>query len=83
MPRLSTRYPFRKGCIRYRREGRVPALTTQEAAALVIGIIEARQRDGCRLDQIGWQGYCRDSAVIQMVAKQLASRILLTEKVSP
>lgn len=76
-----TRYCFRKGRIRYRRTGRVPALTTLEAATLVMAIIEARRRDGVSLDQIEWQGYCRDSAVIQLVARQLNSRVLITERV--
>ena len=78
----SSRYSFHEGRTRYRRTGRVPALTTLEAAALVMAIIEARRRDGLSLDQIGWQGYCRDSAVMQLVTKQLTSRVLTTEKVS-
>lgn len=78
----STRYSFRKGRIRNRHRGRTPALTTLEAAALVIAIIEAQRRDGLSLGQIRWQGYCRDSAVMQLVAKQLTSHVLITEKVS-
>lgn len=48
-----------------------PALSTQEAAALVMGMIEARLRDGWQLDQIGWPNFCRDTAVVQVVTQQL------------
>jgi hypothetical protein len=68
----STRHDDRKGdarpCGRLRS---TPALSTQEAAALVLGVIEARLHDGWSLDQIGWPKYCRDSAVIQVVIQQL------------
>jgi hypothetical protein len=57
----STRHAYRS----------TPALSTPEAAALVLGVIEARLHDGWQLDQIGWQSYCRDSAVIQVVTQQL------------
>jgi hypothetical protein len=68
----STRYYFRKGYARpCGRPRSAPALSTQEAAALVIGIIEARLHDGWPLDQIGWRKYCRDSAVVQVVAQHL------------
>ena len=68
----STRHYFRKGYARpFHRTRRTPALSTQEAAALVIGIIEARLRDGWTLDQIDWQRYCRDQAVVQVVTQYL------------
>jgi hypothetical protein len=71
----STRHYFRKGYARpCGRPRSTPALSTQEAAALVIGIIEARLEDGWPLDQIGWPKFCRDSAVIQVVTQQLNRR---------
>ena len=71
----STRYYFRKGYARPCGPPRpVPALSTQEAADLVISIIDARLDDGWPLDQIDWPKYCRDSAVVQVVTQQLAQR---------
>ena len=71
----STRYYFRKGYARPCGHPRsVPALSTQEAADLVISIIEARLDDGWPLDQIDWPKYCRDSAVAQVVTQQLHQR---------
>ena len=68
----STRHDDRKGdarpCGRLRSS---PALSTQEAAALVLGVIEARLHDGWSLDQIGWPKFCRDTAVVQVVTRQL------------
>jgi len=68
----STRHAYRRGyphpCGRPRS---TPALSTQEAAALVLGVIEARLHDGWSLDQIGWPKFCRDSAVVQVVTRQL------------
>ena len=70
--RKLTRYLFRKGdakpCGRPRS---TPALSTQEAAALILGVIEARLHDGWQLDQIGWPKFCRDTAVVQVVTRQL------------
>jgi len=71
----STRYYFRKGYARpCGRPRSVPALSTQEAAALVMSIIDARLHDGWPLDQINWPKYCRDSAVVQVVTQQLNQR---------
>ena len=71
----STRYYFRKGYARpCGRPRSVPALSTQEAADLVMSIIEARLDDGWPLDQIDWPKYCRDSAVTQVVTQQLHQR---------
>jgi len=68
----STRYYFRRGYARpCGRPRSTPALSTQEAAALVLRIIDARLRDGWSLDQIDWPKYCRDQAVRQVVAQQL------------
>jgi hypothetical protein len=68
----STRYYFRKGYARpCGRPRSTPALSTQEAAALVLGVIEARLHDGWSLDQIGWPKFCRDTAVVQVVTRQL------------
>ena len=73
--RNATRYYFRKGYARpCGRPRPVPALSTLEAASLVMGIIEARLDDGCPLDQINWPKYCRDSAVVQVVTQQLHQR---------
>ena len=71
----STRHYYRRGYARpCGRPRSVPALSTQEAADLVISIIEARLRDGWPLDQINWPKYCRDSAVAQVVTQQLNQR---------
>ena len=79
--RKSTGYYFRKGYARpCGRPRPVPALSTQEAAALVLGIIEARLHDGWPLDQVDWPKYCRDTAVIQVVAQQLNQRHLILEE---
>jgi hypothetical protein len=73
----STRHYFRRGYARPRGRPRpVPALSTQEAADLVMSIIEARLDDGWPLDQINWPKYCRDAAVIQVVTQQLNQRNL-------
>ena len=77
---ISTRDSFRKGKTRFHATRHVPALSTQEAAALVMGVIEAQLQDGGSLEQIGWQRFCRDSAVVQVVTQQLAH---ITEEVSP
>jgi hypothetical protein len=72
----STRYYFRKGYARpCGRPRSTPALSTAEAAALVLGIIDARLRDGWSLDQIDWTRYCRDTAVVQAVTQQLNQHI--------
>lgn len=81
--RQSTCYTFRKGRLPCSRSRHVPALSTQEAAALVWGIIEARLEDGWRLDQIDWRQYCRDSAVVQVVTDHLADRARRHEAASP
>ena len=71
----STRYYFRKGYARpCGRPRSVPALSTQEAAALVLSIIDTRLDDGWPLDQIDWPKYCRDSAVVQVVTQLLNQR---------
>ena len=57
----STRHSYRS----------TPALSTQDAATLVLGVIEARLHDGWSLDQIGWPKFCRDTAVVQVVTRQL------------
>jgi hypothetical protein len=80
----STRHSFRKGSARpYHRTRRTPALSTQEAAQLIIGIIEARLQEGWNLDQIGWQRYCRDQAVIQVVIQQLEPDTPIQKEMSP
>ena len=84
MPRvqksISTRDSFRKGKTPLHATRHVPALSAQEAAALVLGVIETQLQDGWSLEQIGWQRYCRDIAVVQVVTQQLAP---ITEEVSP
>ena len=60
----------------------LPALSTEEAAALVIGIINARLHDGWPLDQIGWRKYCRDSAVVEAVAQHLEQHTPIQEEMS-
>ena len=74
------RYTFRRRRLSHHQTRRVPALSTQEAAALVLGVIEAQLQNGCSLEQIGWRRYCRDSAVVQVVTQQLT---YITEEVSP
>jgi hypothetical protein len=69
--RIGARYTFRKRRLPQHHTRRVPALSTQEAAALVMGVIEAKLEDGWPFDQIGWQQYCRDIAVVQVVTRQL------------
>jgi hypothetical protein len=69
---ISTRDSFRKGKVPFHPTRHVPALSTQEAADLVLGVIETRLSDGWSLEQIGWQRFCRDSAVVQVVTQQLA-----------
>lgn len=79
----STRHSFRKGDVRpHHRTRRTPALSTQEAAARVMRISEARRLDGWPLDQIGWQHYCRDSAVVQVVTPQLEPHTDIQKEVS-
>jgi len=79
----STRYYFRKGYARPCGPPRsTPTLSTQDAAALVIGIIDARLHDGWPLDQIGWRKYCRDSAVVEAVAQHLEQHTPIQEEMS-
>jgi len=78
---ISTRDLFRKGKTPLHPTRHVPALSTQEAAALVMGVIEARLRDGWSLEQIGWQRFCRDSAVLNIVNQKLAHSVRITEEV--
>jgi hypothetical protein len=56
----------------YARPRPVPALSTEEAAALVLDIITARVQDGWSLEQCRWQRFCRDSAVEKIVQERLA-----------
>ena len=78
----STRHYFRKGDARpYHRTRRTPALSTQEAAQLVMRIIEARRQDGWPLDQIDWQRYCRDQAMLQVVTQQLEQDTPMQEEI--
>lgn len=77
----SPRFSFRKMKHPVHPMRRVPALTTAEAAAIVLRRIRAEQSAGFSLDQIDWQGYCRDSAVVQMVTQQLANSAPITEEV--
>jgi hypothetical protein len=80
----STRHDFRKGYARpYHRTRRTPPLSTREAAALVVRIIEARRPGGWPLDQIGGQRCCRDSAVVQVFTQQLAPDAFIQEEMSP
>ena len=79
----STRYYFRKGYARPCGPPRSnPVLSTEEAAALVIGIINARLHDGWPLDQIGWRKYCRDSAVVEAVAQHLEPNTPIQKEMS-
>jgi hypothetical protein len=68
---IDVRYTSRKRRLLHSRTQRVPALSTPEAAALVMGVIEAQLEDGLNLDQIGWHRFCRDIAVVQVVTRQL------------
>jgi hypothetical protein len=77
----STRDSFRKGKTRFHPTRHVPALSTPEAAALVMGVIEARLRDGWSLQQIGWHCFCRDTAVVQVVTQQLEHRTTIKEEI--
>jgi hypothetical protein len=85
MPRvqngISTRDSFRRGKTRFHRTRHVPALSTPEAAALVMGVIEARLRDGWSLQQIGWHRFCRDTAVVQVVTQQFEHRTTIKEEI--
>lgn len=76
----STRYYFRKGVRPYCRTRCVPALSTQEAAALVMGVIEARLEDGWPLERIAWRQYCRDQAVVNSVCQQIAQHATESEE---
>jgi hypothetical protein len=78
--RIGARYTFRKRRLPQHHTRRVPTLSTQEAAALVMGAIEAQLEDGWPLDQIGWQHYCRDIAVVQVLTRQLEHRAPITEE---
>jgi hypothetical protein len=78
---ISARDSSRKGKTPLHPTRHVPALSTQEAAALVIGVIEARLRDGWSLEKIGWHRFCRDTAVVQVVTRQLEHRATIKEEV--
>jgi hypothetical protein len=75
------RYTFRKRRWPHLHTRHVPALSTQEAAALVMGVIEAQLEDGLNLDQICWQRFCRDIAVVQVVTRQLEHCATIKEEV--
>ena len=78
---IEARYTSRKRRLPHSRMQRVPALSTEEVAALVMGVIEARLEDGWSLEQVGWQGLCRDTAVVQVVTRQLEHHARITEEV--
>ena len=78
---IDVRYTSRKRRLLHSRTQRVPALSTPEAAALVMGVIEAQLEDGLNLDQIGWHRFCRDIAVVQVVTRQLEHCATLKEEV--
>jgi hypothetical protein len=78
---IDVRYTSRKRRLLHSRTQRVPALSTPEAAALVIGVIEAQLEDGLNLDQIGWHRFCRDIAVVQVVTRQLEHCAYIKEEV--
>lgn len=78
---ISARDSFRKGKTPLHPTRNVPALSTQEAADLVMGVIEARLRDGWSLEQIGWHRFCRDTAVVQVVTRQLEHCVTIQEEV--
>ena len=78
---ISTRDAFRKEKAPWHPTRHVPALSTQEAAALVLGVTQARRRHGWRLDQIAWHRLCRDTAVVQEVTRQLEHGADITEEV--
>jgi hypothetical protein len=77
---IDVRYTSRKRRLLHSRTQRVPALSTPEAAALVMGVIEAQLEDGLNLDQIGWHRFCRDIAVVQVVTRQLEHCATLKEE---
>jgi hypothetical protein len=80
----STRHSFRKGDAQpHHRPRRTPALSTQEADARVMRLIEARRPGDWPLDQIGGRRYCRDSAVAQVVTPQLEPHTNSQKEVSP
>jgi hypothetical protein len=80
----STRHSCRKGDAQpHHRPRRTPALSTQEADARVMRLIEARRPGGRPLDQIGGQRYCRDRAVAQAVTPQLEPHTDIQKEVSP
>ena len=80
--RIETRDTVRKRRLSSCRRHGVPALLTHETAALVLSIISAQRQNGLRLDQIHWQHHCRDSAVAQVVTRQLARSDTITEESS-
>jgi hypothetical protein len=77
---IDVRYTSRKRRLLHNRTQHVPALSTPEAAALVMGVIEAQLEDGLNLDQIGWHRFCRDIAVVQVVTRQLEHCATLKEE---
>jgi hypothetical protein len=77
---IDVRYTSRKRRLLHNRTQRVPALSTPEAAALVMGVIEAQLEDGLNLDQIGWHRFCRDIAVVQVVTRQLGHCATIKEE---
>jgi hypothetical protein len=78
---IDVRYTSRKRRLLHSRTQRVPSLSTPEAAALVMGVIEARLEAGWSLEQIGWHRFCRDTAVVQVVTQQLEHRTPITKEV--
>jgi hypothetical protein len=78
---ISTRDSFRKGKTPFHTTRHVSALSTQEAAALVLGVIEAQLQDGWSLEQIGWHRFCRDSAVLNVVNQKRAHCDRITKEV--
>jgi hypothetical protein len=78
---ISTRDSFRKGKVPLHPTHHVPALSTPEAADLVLGAIEAQLQDGWSLEQIGWQRFCRDRAVLNVVNQKLAHCDRITKEV--
>ena len=75
------RHRCRKGRIHYHLTRSVPALSTLEAANLVLIMVSDRQRHGWPPGPRDWQRYCRDSAVIQVVTQQLTHCFHHTEEV--
>jgi hypothetical protein len=78
---IPTRDAFRKRKPPFRPTRYVPALSTQEAAALVMGVIKAQLQDGWSLEQIGWHRFCRDSAVLNVVNQKRAHCDRITKEV--